>query len=71
MYIYVSTRTVRLQLKPWKIPALFREARNAVNELARTNKVIIAWIPGHSGYKGSERADTLAKQGVESSEQLK
>lgn len=47
---------------------LVQETKNALNELARFNKVVITWIPGHSGYRGNERADKLAKQGAKSGE---
>jgi len=48
---------------------LVREAKVTLNELTKNNSVIVTWIPGHSGYKGNERADYLAKRGVESGSQ--
>ncbi len=39
------------------------DCHTALNELGRTNKIKIIWIPGHEGYQGKERADFLAKEG--------
>ena len=43
---------------------LVKDTRTSLNNLARDNKVLITWIPGHSGWKGNERADKLAKLGT-------
>lgn len=40
------------------------ECRTALNELGKDNSVTIVWIPGHSGIKGNEIVDTLAKAGA-------
>ena len=64
-----SQASIKALENPSTTSALVREAKNTLNEMARTSKVIIAWIPGLSGYKGNETAGTLAKQGAESSEQ--
>ena len=39
--------------------------RQALELLAQDNKVTLVWVPGHSGIKGNERADVLAKAGSE------
>ena len=36
---------------------------NNLNKLGIIHKVLLTWIPGHSNYKGNERADNLARQG--------
>ena len=38
------------------------EAVLALKKLVENNKVLIRWIPAHSGYLGNEKADSLAKR---------
>lgn len=35
----------------------------ALNELEESSNVNLAWVPGHKGIKGNERADSLAMEG--------
>jgi hypothetical protein len=35
----------------------------SLQELALRNRVILSWIPGHSGFVGNEKVDALAKEG--------
>ena len=39
------------------------KTKASLNALDMVNLFNLTWIPGHSGWKGNERADTLAKQG--------
>ena len=41
-----------------------------LNRLGSTNKVILRWIPAHSGYDGNEKADVLAKRGTTNNNSL-
>ena len=38
------------------------ECIKALNQLSETNNVALIWVPGHSGIKGNEKADQLAKK---------
>ncbi|KAJ8948258.1 hypothetical protein NQ317_017347 [Molorchus minor] len=40
-----------------------RERKKTLNDLASPNKVILTWVPGHSGVRGNEEADRLAREG--------
>jgi hypothetical protein len=38
------------------------ECLDALSVLAGRNEVILAWVPGHCGIQGNEKADRLARQ---------
>ncbi|XP_043474446.1 uncharacterized protein LOC122506376 [Leptopilina heterotoma] len=41
------------------------ECRSVLDELGSANRLSLIWVPGHSGIKGNERVDVLAKTGSE------
>ena len=41
-----------------------RDCIRALNELGLRNSVRVLWIPGHSGHRGNEVADSLARSGT-------
>ncbi|XP_043485245.1 uncharacterized protein LOC122513076 [Leptopilina heterotoma] len=41
------------------------QCRSVLDELGLANKLSLIWVPGHSGIKGNERVDVLAKTGSE------
>ncbi|KAJ8967871.1 hypothetical protein NQ317_006187 [Molorchus minor] len=41
-----------------------RTVRKTLNDLASRNKMILTWVPGHSGVRGNEEADRLVREGL-------
>ncbi|KAJ8910154.1 hypothetical protein NQ315_007483 [Exocentrus adspersus] len=46
---------------------LLWECWEELSDLARHNRVVLLWVPGHSGIKGNEKADGLARKGSSAS----
>ncbi|KAL5257986.1 hypothetical protein ACHWQZ_G012815 [Mnemiopsis leidyi] len=44
------------------------ETSRKLNALGKSNTVLLRWIPAHQGHEGNERADTLAKNGADMSD---
>ena len=45
---------------------LLEDCSKALKLIGSNNKVNLLWVPGHSGYKGNEMADRLAREGSSS-----
>ncbi|XP_054287676.1 uncharacterized protein LOC129003409 [Macrosteles quadrilineatus] len=43
-----------------------QSCRNTLKALSEHNRIQLAWIPGHAGHEGNERADVLAGEGAKS-----
>ncbi|KAJ8981298.1 hypothetical protein NQ317_004034 [Molorchus minor] len=62
-------RTIRfvgqlLSIESSKVKSrLVLECKKTLNDLASRNKVILTWVPGHTGVWGNEEADRLAREG--------
>ncbi|KAJ8917629.1 hypothetical protein NQ315_000113 [Exocentrus adspersus] len=46
---------------------LLWECWKELSDLARHNRVVLLWVPRHSGIKGNEKADELARKGSSAS----
>jgi hypothetical protein len=44
--------------------SLVWECMQVLEELSKSNRVTLMWIPGHQGIPGNEEADRLAKEGA-------
>ncbi|VEN48752.1 unnamed protein product [Callosobruchus maculatus] len=61
--VFQSEATLRALEAPKVTSALVWECLQEVGRLAEHNKVTLEWVPGHSGIRGNERADELARLG--------
>ncbi|KAJ8918239.1 hypothetical protein NQ315_014109 [Exocentrus adspersus] len=46
---------------------LLWECWKELSDLARHKRVVLLWVPGHSGIKGNEKADELVRKGLSAS----
>ncbi|VEN60845.1 unnamed protein product, partial [Callosobruchus maculatus] len=58
-----SQATLRALEVPKVTSALVWECLQELGRLAEHNKVTLEWVPGHSGIRGNERANELARLG--------
>ncbi|KAJ8964706.1 hypothetical protein NQ317_016622 [Molorchus minor] len=59
-----DSRAASLAIESSKVKSrLVLECKKTLNDLASRNKVILTWVPGHSGVRRNEEADRLAGEG--------
>ncbi|KAJ8985201.1 hypothetical protein NQ317_018230 [Molorchus minor] len=59
-----DSRAALLAIESSKVKSrLVLKCKKSLNNLASRNKVILTWVPGHSGVRGNEEADRLAREG--------
>ncbi|KAJ8973328.1 hypothetical protein NQ317_005369 [Molorchus minor] len=59
-----DSRVALLAIASSKVmPRPVLECKKTLNALASRNKVILTWVPGHSGVRGNEEVDRLAGEG--------
>ncbi len=65
IFIYTDSQAAIKALKNPRIcSALTLRCWELLDSLSRNNRIKITWVPGHSGIKGNEQADELARQGA-------
>lgn len=72
-YIYIwsdSQAAIKTVLKPMAYSQLVWETMEALENLGQRNKVTLAWVPGHTEIQGNERADGLARKGMQDDTEL-
>jgi ribonuclease HI len=65
IYIFSDSQAAVMAINKSYIYSLtVKSCVQTLNELGRGNRLTIAWVPGHSGIEGNEKADELANQGT-------
>lgn len=66
IYIHSDSKAALLALNSDIIKSkLVQNCVDTLNRLGSANKVILRWVPGHSGIEGNEQADEQARKGAE------
>ncbi|XP_063361824.1 uncharacterized protein LOC134650821 [Cydia amplana] len=64
--IYTDSQAALKALKKISVTSsLVRECREELNLIGKQRSVTVAWVPGHQGVMGNEKADELARIGAE------
>ncbi|XP_063545759.1 uncharacterized protein LOC134753753 [Cydia strobilella] len=63
--IYTDSQAALKALKKPVTSSLVRKCREELNSLGKHRNVTVAWISGHQGVTGNEKADELARIGAE------
>lgn len=58
-----SEAMIKALRSPVTTSKLVKEFKDTLNQLGLRNQIHLAWVPGHSGVEGNERADELANLG--------
>ena len=59
-----SQAAIKALAKPVTKSRLVKRVKGSLGRIAANNRVTLYWIPGHSRYKGNEKANETAKQGA-------